>query len=133
VRDNHAGLPEILETFERDENYFGVIQIGDDDNLMAFEFGVDARGYRALRRVLETRPFQTLGAGSCRFYFVPAVRQLPDSGDVEFTVRVEQGKDGRQFEFRGPLSLVEHLMWFFQLKDLSSATHLKRVSSKPRV
>jgi hypothetical protein len=52
MRDNHEKLPEILDAFERDGNYFGVIQIGSEDNLVAFEFGIDSSGYSALRRVL---------------------------------------------------------------------------------
>ena len=53
---------------------------------MAFEFGIDLSGYRALRRVLQTKPFETLGAGACRYYFVPSVCRLPDSEVAEFEV-----------------------------------------------
>jgi hypothetical protein len=133
MRDNHEGLPEILDTVERDGNYFGVVQIGSEENLVAFEFGIDSSGYRALRRVLQTKPFETLGSGACRYYFVPSVRRLPESGHAEFEVRIEQGSDGRQFTFKGSLGLVANLMWFFELKDLASAAHLRQVSARPRV
>lgn len=132
VRDNHEGLPEILDAFERDGGSFGVIQIESEDNLVAFEFGVDTSGYRALRRVLQTRPFESLATGACRYYFVPSVRRLPDSEAAEFDVRIEQGNNGRQFTFKGPLGLVANLQWFFELKDLSTAMHLRQVSPRPR-
>ena len=59
MRDNHEGLPEILDAFERDGLYYGVIQVRIGGGFHAFEIGVDPGGYRALRRVLQGRPFET--------------------------------------------------------------------------
>lgn len=41
------------------------------------------------------------------------------------TVRVEQGRNGKQVETEAPRDLVANLMWFFELKDWAQAEHLR--------
>ena len=121
-------MPEIVDAYTRDGQYFGVVRVEIGDKSGKFEIGVASDGYRALRRVLQERPFETTTAGSYRYFFVPFVRRLQEKGLIEFAVRIEQGREGRQFEFRGPEPLVANLMWFFKLKDFESAAHLRQVS-----
>lgn len=40
------------------------------------------------------------------------------------SVRVEQGRDGKQFETEALRDVVANLMWFYELDDWSKAEHL---------
>jgi hypothetical protein len=134
MRDNSEGLPEILDPVERDGHYFGVAQVVLNAEPLAFEFGVDAEGFKALRKILQLRPFENNDAGAYRYFFVPSVRRLgPESDQAEFSIRVEQGREGRQFPVSGPRSLVANLMWFTELKSAEAANHLRRAASRPEV
>jgi hypothetical protein len=44
------------------------------------------------------------------------------------TVRVEQGRDGKQVETEALRDLVANLMWFCELDDWSRADHLAVVA-----
>jgi hypothetical protein len=134
MRDNREGLPEILDAVERDRHYFGVAQVVFGEQAHAFEFGVDVEGFKALRKVLQLRPFAKGAVGPYRYFFVPSVRRLgPESDQAEFAIRVEQAQEGRQFSEIGPRSLVANLMWFFELKSADAASHLRRAPSRPEV
>jgi hypothetical protein len=128
MRDNHGGYPELVDAYERDGSYFGVVRVTVADQVAAFEFGVEQRGYIALKQVLQTHPFDPLGKHR---YFFKGNRSKgkPDSDVVSFSVRIEQGSDGKGFDnFRGPISLVSNLLWFQSLKHLQDAAALKRLS-----
>ena len=111
-------MPEILDAFERDGMYYGVIQVEIERDRLAFEFGVHVGGYRALRRVLQERPYHATTSGPYRYFIAPGVSRDPESKRARFWVRIEQGRTGRQFAFDGPDTLVANLMWFCELKDL---------------
>ena len=132
MRDNHEGLPEIVDAVERDGHYFGVAQVSFGGARHAFEFGVDAEGFRTLRKVLQFRPLGSTEPGSCRYFFAPSVGLVaPESELASFDVRVEQGREGRQFAFTGPRSLVAILVWFLELKSPAGASHLRGVAPRP--
>jgi len=128
MRDNHDGYPELLDAYERDGFYFGAVRVTVDGEAVAFEFGVEQRGYVSLKRFLQTRPFDPLGKH--RYFFKGNFsKREPDSDTVRFGVRIEQGENGKSFEnFSGPVSLVSNLLWFQSLKDLQNTTALKRLS-----
>jgi hypothetical protein len=130
MRENHDGLPEIREAYEDGGQYFAVIQVEVDGAVAAFEARLDASAYGALRRVLQSRPFEAMPGCDYRYFFVPSVNQVPESDAVEFTVRIEQGPNGKQFRFQGPKHLVAGLMWYFELEDLSLAADIKRVQPR---
>ena len=128
MRDNRDGYPELLDAYERDGLYYGAVRVTVADEVAAFEFGVERRGYVTLRQILQTRPFDTLGKH--RYFFKGNFsKREPDSDTVSFGVRIEQGADGKNFEnFSGPVSLVSNLLWFQSLKDLQNAAALTRLS-----
>ena len=77
----------------------------------------------ALKRVSQLRPFDQMPGQQCRYFFVPTVRRL--EGDrVMMTVRVEQGRDGKQVETEAARDVVGNLIWFYELDDWSKAEHL---------
>ena len=133
MRGNHEGLPEILDAYEKDGHYFGVVQVEVEGKSIAFEIGIASTGYQALRKVFQERPFETKAASAYRYFFVPTVHRLLEPGIAEFQVRIEQGRDGRQFRFKGPQALVTNLVWFFELKDLKTAAHLRQVPPRSGV
>jgi hypothetical protein len=69
MRDNHEGMPEIVDAFEEGGQYFGVVGVEIGGKLRVFRFGVSRAGYRALKRVLQLRPFDSLPGLEHRYYF----------------------------------------------------------------
>jgi hypothetical protein len=128
MRDNHDGYPELLETYERDGLYFGTVRVTVADEVAAFEFGVEQKGYISLKQILQTRPFDPLGKH--RYSFKGNFSKREEGSDtVSFSVRIEQGANGKSFEnFHGPVSLVSNLLWFQSLKDFQGTMALKRLS-----
>jgi hypothetical protein len=126
MRDNHDGYPELLDAYERDGLYFGVVRVTVVGEVAAFEFGLDKRGYVSLRRVLQSCPFDP--HGPYRYFFRGSFtkREL-DSDRVTFGVHIEQGENVKSFDFDGPTSLVSNLLWFQSLKDFQGTASLKRL------
>jgi methylase of polypeptide subunit release factors len=127
MRDNHDGCPEILDAFARGGYYFGIVRLSIPGQTATFEFGVDQKGYYALKRVLQSRPFDQL-PGLPRRYFYSGSWGV-DDGLVGFRVRVEQGRLARNVGFNGPQALVDNLDWFCRLienRDFGPALHLRR-------
>ena len=133
MRHNHEGMPEILSAYEKDGSYFGIVQVEIESKSIAFEFGVDVSGYRALRRVLQERPFETTAASPYRYFFVGSYGPTEETEVLKFEVRIEQGREGKQFPFKGPPALLSNLFWFQALEDLTDAAHLRRVVPSPGV
>jgi hypothetical protein len=123
MRDNHEGLPEIVDALEKDGQYFGLVQLDRRGELGRFRFGVNREGYLSLRQVLQLRPFDQMPGLKCRYFFVPTVRRL-DGNRAMMTIRVEQGRDGKQVQLEALRDVVANLMWFYELKDWSKAAHL---------
>jgi hypothetical protein len=57
MRDNHKGMPEIVDAFEKAGLYFGIVEIQISSESKQFQFGISQNGYRALRKILQLRPF----------------------------------------------------------------------------
>ena len=134
MRNDHQGMPEMIDASERDGKYFGVVAVVLEGDALAFEFGIDAEGYRALRKALEVRPFETSDPSPYRHFFVPGAHRFgADSDRGEFSIRVEQGRKGRQFRVTGPRSLIANLTWFAELKFANGARHLRQVALRAMV
>ena len=118
MRDNHEGLPEIINAYERDEHFFCSIALTIGIETKAFEFGISQESYNAVKRLLETRPFGQFPGTKYRYYY---------AGGWSF--RVEQEKQGKQFEVKAPKTLVENLTWFLRVKDFSEIAHLLEIQS----
>jgi hypothetical protein len=128
MRDNHEGMPEIIDAFEDGGQYFGVVGVEIGAKVEKFGFGVSQAGYRALKRVLQLHPFDSRPGLKHRYFFAGTHWKLEDSSDCGMKVRVEQGKDRKQVDSRVPKDLLANLKWFSELKDFSEAAHLAEVS-----
>lgn len=131
MRDNHEGLPEILDALQHGEQYFGLVELERTGEQKRFRFGLSRVGYSTLKRVLQLRPFDQMPGVRCRYFFVPSVRRL-EGERVMMSVRVEQGRDGKQVEVEASRDVVANLMWFLELKDWSKAEHLAFESERLR-
>ncbi len=125
MRDNHEGMPEIIEVFEVDGQYFGVVGVEIGGESRKFCFGVSQAGYRALKRVLQLRPFDSSPGLKYHYYFAAVYRKAKDS--LEMQIRVEQGKNGKQCAAHAPKDLLANLRLFMELKDFSEAAYLSDV------
>jgi hypothetical protein len=123
MRDNHEGMPEILDAQQEGERYFGVVELERLGEQRRFRFGVSRDGYLALKRALNLRLSGQMPGVANRHFFVPSVQRLDDAR-MMMTVRVENGRESRQLESEASSDVVANLMWFFELSDWSKADHL---------
>jgi hypothetical protein len=121
-------MPELIDAFEDGGQYFGIVGVEIGGKLRRLRFGVSLSGYRALKRVLQLHPFDSLPGLDHRYYFAEAYWKLEDSSDCGMKVRIEQGKNGKQVDVRVPKDLLANLRWFSELKDFSEAAHLPEVA-----
>lgn len=132
MRDNHKGMPEILDTFKEGEHYFGLISVEIDGIMKKFRFGVSRKGYLTLKNILQLRPFDTMPGLKYR-YFLAGVsfrivdRKIPEFADFEVGIRIEQGNNGKTMTVESPKDLAQNLIWFNELKDFNEAAQLVEV------
>src|SRR4026208_118780 len=131
MRDNHDGLPEILDAIERGGEYFALIQLEREGKQARFQFAVTRAGYSAVKRALQLRPFDQMPGARYRVFFVPSVQRL-ENERVMMWIRVEQGTLGKQMEVEAPEFLFANLMWFWELNDWQAAEQFRIEDSWPR-
>jgi hypothetical protein len=124
-------LPEILDAYERDGNFFASIRLIRDSEDRVFELGITRSAYAALRRVFQVRPFGQIPGATRRYFFALAVSKREDPERCIGTVRIEQDRDGKQFEFEMPSGLIANMLWFFEMKTLAPAQHLRSWAPNP--
>jgi hypothetical protein len=122
-------LPELVRSYEREGQFFGVVRITRRQETRLYEFGLDAASYRSFQRMLQLRPLDQLPGLPHRYFFVPSVSRTSEPSYVMATVRVEQGDRAKACEVRATPQLVANLLWFFQLQDFSEASHLRQLES----
>ncbi len=94
MRDNHKGMPEIVDTFvDADGIHNGIVAIEIDSEIKKFRFGVSLASYHALKRILQLRPFDTMPGLKHRYFYAGSCRKL-ESANYEVAIRVEQGSNG---------------------------------------
>jgi hypothetical protein len=125
MRYRPGQLPEIVAVSSRDNFYFASIRLARGDVDRIFETGITNSSYNTFKRIFQSRPFDDMPGLKARYYFVPAFSKRNDPERCIGTVRIEQGKDGRDFEFEMPKTLIANLLWFFEMKDLKDAQHLR--------
>lgn len=131
MRDNHTGYPEILDAYQGDGLFYGVVRIRVSDAHAAFQFGVTERGYYALKRILQARPLGTMPGVPHRCFFTGVVGvKLPRQDPVSISIRIEAGADAKNFDFECPLLLARNLLWFMQIKEAAEAGDLRRVEER---
>ena len=126
MRDSHGGMPELVDAYERSGLYFGIARVTLGQETRILEFGIPVEDYKALRRILQTRPFDQLPGLRYRYFITGSIGVCGEHrGTVD--IRIEQGHNGRQIEFEMPLMLARNLHWFATLRDFGAASHLSVV------
>ena len=124
MRDSNEGMPEIVDALEQDSKFVCIIRVKFGDTSKQFQFGISLDGYRALKKILQLRPFDAMPRVNQKYYFARSYSQVPGSSDCKAVVRVEQNRDGRQLEVRVPRDLLSNLLWFAEIRDPAEAAHL---------
>jgi hypothetical protein len=132
MRDNHQGMPEIIDAFTENDQHFGVFAVEINGISKKFRFGVTRKGYVTLKKVLQLRPFDMMPGLSHRYYYAGGTFRLVNTetlelADCEIAIRVEQGKNGKTISLQSPKELMQNLNWVKQLKDFSETAHLQEV------
>ena len=117
-------MPEIIDAFERGAQYFCVVAIERNLVTKQFEFGVSPNGYRALRKVLQLGPFDSMPGTKQWYFFGGRYGNVPGTSEYETAVRVEQNRDGKLVDTRMPKDLLSNLVWFSEIKDFSETSQL---------
>jgi hypothetical protein len=115
MRDSSAGMIEIVDSLKMGDTYFSVIRLSLNDELFTLKFGISADDYSRIRNIVTFRPFENSGAGEYRYYFAKSYSR----GYVlsKISVRVEQLKQHKQFEFPVSKGYIANLLWFGQIKE----------------
>jgi len=124
MRDNHDGMPELLGAYEHDGHFFGAVAVTLGSECRHFEFGLPRSDYTALQRILQSRPFDQLPGLRYRYFISFAISRIPGTERAEVSIRVEQGRTSRHFDYEVPFSLASNLLWFARLKDFAAASHI---------
>ena len=120
MRDNHEGMIELLDAFEKDDHFFAIIKHQE----RKFQFGISQAGYRAFRRSLQSRPLDMMPGLKYRYFYDCSYK----SGETEphiMEVRAEVGKDATKERVATPKDLHANLLWFRQLENLEDAAYLE--------
>ena len=124
MRDSHEGMPEIIGALESDGQYFGAIGIERNGRHKRLRFGVSHAGYKALKKILQVRPFDTMPGLEHRYFYAGSVSTTNRSEIYKISVRVEQGRDAKNIDAEVPKDLAANLQWFAELKELQEVAHL---------
>lgn len=125
MRYSQECLPEIIGAYARDELYFAAIRMIRNGDDRVFELGISRLSYSALRRTIQTRPFDQTAGLAQRLFFVPSYRNCDDVERCIGTIRIEQGRDAKNFEFEMPMELIANMLWFCEMKTLRPAKRLR--------
>ena len=125
MRDNHEGLPEILSVSERDDQYFSTVSVAILGVTRHIEFGIPLDGYRALKRITQTRPFDLMPGLNYRYFIAHGFGRIPGREVSNAFFRIELGRDSKQISAEIPEGLAQNLKWFVELSSFDQASHLK--------
>lgn len=133
MRDNHDGMPEIVDAFKEGEEYFGVFAVEIKGTAKKFRFGVTRLGYLTLKKALQICPFDMMPGLQHRYFYAGVSFRVLDVktlelGNCEITIRVEQGRNGKEVSVPAQKELMQNLNWAKEIRDFSEASHLIEVA-----
>ena len=114
----------MVDAYRRGGLYFAAIAVSRAGTERVFELGISETSYSALKRVLQTRPFDAMPGAKRRYFFLPIYSRNP--GNIaRCDIRIEQGTDGRGFRFELPKELIANLLWFDEIQSFETEKHLR--------
>lgn len=125
MRDTSEGMIEIIEAFKEGEGYFSIIEVPKEDRKEKFRFGVTQNGYKAIRKILQSRLLDTMPGLKYQHFWDGSMSRETESKKIQLRIRCEVEGNGKTFYFEVPQDLASNLRWFNELKSLDEAKHLK--------
>ncbi len=120
MRGNHEGMMELIDTFEKDEHYFAIVEFRSK----TFQFGISQAGYRTLRKIMQLRPFDMMPGRKYRYFYAGSGRKGGQDNFVMW-VRIELDRDATKEEVAIPKDLHANLLWFSRLENIEDAAYLE--------
>jgi hypothetical protein len=120
MRDNHEGMVEFIDAFEKGGQFFLVVELQG----RRFQFGISRNGYLAIRRAMQSRPFDMMPGRKYRYFYSQSQKRFAtESYSMNF--RIELDRDATTEQIPIPKDLHANLLWFRLLKDLADAAYLE--------
>lgn len=121
MRDNHEGMIEFVDAFEKDQHYFAIIEKVS----RRFQFGVSKQGFRVLRKSMQIRPFDMMPGLQYRYFYVGSQRAEIGTENYWMEVRIELERDATKERIEIPKDLHANLLWFDRLENVDDAAYLE--------
>jgi len=126
MRDNHEGMLEFVDAFEKSGQYFAIVEKAS----RRFQFGVSVKGYRVIRKTMQLRPFDMMPGLQYRYFCVSSQRAVLGTENYRMQVRIELGRDATKEGIDIPKDLHANLLWFQRLENLEEAAYLELPTNK---
>ena len=118
MRDTNENMIELIDVSKTDNIYSSLIRHRICGEEIKLRFGIEQVDYGYLKRILEFRPFENTGVSPYRYYFTLSYRKDTENNDLAYiTVRVEQLKRHKQYEFKISRKYIANILWFNSLTD----------------
>lgn len=121
MRDNHEGMIEFVDAFEKERSYFAIVEKAS----RRFQFGVSKESYRVLRKAMQLRPFDMMPGLQYRYFYVGSQRAEIGTENYWMEVRIELERDATKERIDIPKDLHANLLWFSRLEDIKEAAYLE--------
>lgn len=120
MRDNHEGMMEFIDAFEKDGHYFVVVEFQSKK----FQFGLSRSGYLVIKKSIQLRPFDMMPGRKYRYFYAGSYRKTRNDTFV-MDVRIELDRDATKKELTIPKDLHSNLLWFTRLENIADAEYLE--------
>jgi hypothetical protein len=119
LRDDSDGMPELVRVLERNGHALGLVRITIGRDVRDLELPLTAATRAGFVRVLNVQPFDQMPGQPYRYFFARSIRRLESGDAAEVGIRVEAGRDAKNFDVIVPLEFAKNLVWLSELKDWS--------------
>jgi len=99
------------------ETFFSIIQVVLDNECFKLRFGIWETDYYRIKNIVTFRPFENTGVVPYRYFYANSYLKTSSAEHSTISVRVEQLKQHKQFDFQIGIRYISHLLWFQEIKD----------------
>jgi hypothetical protein len=120
MRDTSEGMIEIIDAVKSEEGCFAFISVPKKEQRRAFRFEITIAAYKAVRRILESRPLDRTPGLKYRYFWNGSMGGKTEQ-KILLGIRCEVGRDGKSIKFEVPHSLAANLKWFNEIETFDEA------------